>query len=88
MKSKGTRKYLPENVSADVTFEVKEVMWLALVCFVMLNSKFSKSLKGNEVKIDHSMIESLGKRSSPKIFLPWNFLNVLLLKICFNTTIF
>ena len=57
MKSKNTRKYLPENVSADVAFEVKEVMWLTLVCFVMLNSKFSKSLKGNEVKIDNSIIE-------------------------------
>lgn len=42
-------------------------MWLTMVCFEILNSKFRKSLKGNEVEIDHSIKKSLEQDPSRNI---------------------
>lgn len=63
-------------------------MWLTLICLVRLNSKFNKSLKGNAVKIDHSIIESLKKRDPPQNISTTDFFQCPTFENSFNNIIF
>ena len=54
----------------------------------MLNSKFSRSLKGNEVKIDHSIYNHLEKEIHPKNIFAMDFFQCPTFENSFNNVNF
>lgn len=54
----------------------------------MLNSKFSRSLKGNEVEIDHLIYNHWKKRSHPQNISAMNFFQCPTFETSLNNIIF